>query len=155
MSDRLTETLARRVSEAAATMPSFTAARAWAPVDSLDLLRRVGTALTEGSAVWRDGTAVAVESPVVAVALPGPVFPVLGCYEALAARDPSSFTAAETTGATFTVWGLDLELDWLTPPLLPRQSGGLGVGRAGLTLIADGRATTPWDAERFLSSLHV
>jgi hypothetical protein len=77
---------------------------------------------------------------------------VLGDYDELRARDPESFTAPELAGATFTVWGLDLELDWLTPPLLPRQGAGLGVGRAGVTLACDARVVTPDGAARFLSA---
>lgn len=155
--DRLTEVHARRVAEAAATMPAFAAACAWTPLPPADLLRRVVAALGGRSAVWRDGAAVAVDRPAVAVALPGPVFPVLAPgadWEALRDRAPESFTAAEVSGATFTVWGLGSDVEWLTPPLLPRQTGGLGVGRAGLTLVADARATTPWDAERLLADLH-
>ncbi len=146
MTTRLHETYARRVAEAAATMPSFTAARAWEPVAPAALLDRLGGEVP----AWRDGTVV-VPEPKLAVALPGPVFPVLGDYEALIGRDPESFTAAELAGATLTVWGLDLELDWLTPPLLPRQGAGLGVGRAGLTLVCDARAVTPQDADAILS----
>lgn len=144
---RLVETHARRVAEAAATMPSFTASVAWDPVAPAELLRR----LTVPVPAWRDG-AVADAELRVAVALPGPVFPVLGNYEALRERDPESFTAAELAGATLTVWGLGLALDWLTPPLLPRQGAGLGVGRAGLTLVADARAVTPETAAAVLSA---
>jgi hypothetical protein len=147
VTDRLWETHVRRVSEAAATMPSFTVAGAWEPVAPGELLTR----LRDPVPVWRDG---ALERPDlrVAVALAGPVFPVLGDYEALRERDPGSFTAAELAGATFTVWGLDLELDWLTPPLLPRQGAGLGVGRQGLTLVCDARAVAPEAAAALLSS---
>jgi hypothetical protein len=143
----LIETFARRASEAAATMPSFSAARAWEVVGPAELLAR----LTGEVPAWRDGARVVAE-PRIAVALPGPVFPILGDYEALRARDPESFTAAEQAGATLTVWGLDLDLDWLTPPLLPRQGAGLGVGRAGLTLVCDARALTPADADALLSA---
>ena len=147
---RLTEAHARRVAEAAATMPSFTASRTWEPVDAGTLLAR----LTGAVPAWRDG-ALAHAEPRVAVALPGPVFPVLGDYATLrerAEQDPFSFTAAELAGATFTVWGLESGLDWLTPPLLPRQGAGLGVGRAGLTLVADARALSPADADALLSA---
>ncbi len=146
--------LALRVSEAAATMPSFVAAVAGSWRDPHERLGRIPLALREGrlDRVWRDGAAVEVE-PRVAVALPGSVFPLLGDYEELRARDPASFTAPEVSGATFTVWGLDLELDWLTPPLLPRQTGALGVGRAGLTLVADARVATPQDSDAFLAAL--
>jgi hypothetical protein len=138
-------------------MPSFVAARALhAPLPPRDVLDRVQVALKEGdlSRVWRDGEVSEVE-PRVAVALPGPAFPVLGEYSELVARDPTSFTAPEVSGATFTVWGLDLELDWLTPPLLPRQGAGLGVGRAGLTLVCDARAVTPAAADAFLARVLV
>jgi hypothetical protein len=126
-------------------MPSFHASVAGV-FAGFDALRAALEA--ELNAVWRDGEAVAVE-PRVAVALPGPVFPVLGDYEELRARDPASFTAAEQSGATFTVWEVDA--DWFTPPLLPRQSGGLGVGRAGVTLVADARVISPEAAARLLS----
>lgn len=128
-------------------MPSFTAARTWEPVPPAELLARLGGEVP----VWRDG-AVVVPELRVAVELPGPVFPVLGDYEELRARDPESFTAPELAGATLTVWGLDLALDWLTPPLLPRQGAGLGVGRAGLTLICDARAVTPLIADAVLTA---
>jgi hypothetical protein len=147
---RLHESYARRVSEAAATMPSFTAARAWTPCPPAELVARL-----EGDVLrvaWRDGARVHADAPRIAVALPGPVFPVLGDYHDLRARDPESLTAAELAGATFTVWGLDLELDWLTPPSLPRQGAGLGVGRAGLVLVCDARAVDPADADALLSA---
>lgn len=131
-------------------MPSFTVALTWDPVAPAELL----TNLTGVEVpVWRDGALMAPEWRV-AVALPGPVFPVLPHpedYDGLRARDPESFTAAELAGATFTVWGLGLELDWMTPPLLPRQGAGLGVGRAGLTLVCDARAVTPEAAAVLLS----
>lgn len=146
---RLHETYARRVSEAAATMPAFTATRAWDPVAPADLLARLDDDLLRVS--WRDGATVSAEAARVAVALPGPAFPVLGDWDELRLRDPESFTAAELSGATFTVWGLGLELDWLTPPLLPRQGAGLGVGRAGLTLVCDARAVLPAAADAFLT----
>jgi hypothetical protein len=131
-------------------MPSFACSAGWHRRPD-DLLDRLPLALTEGglNRVWRDGAAVEVE-PRVAIALPGPVFPVLGDDEELRARDPASFTAAEQAGATFTVWEVDA--DWFTPPLLPRQSGGLGVGRAGLTVACDARVVTPAGAARFLSA---
>ena len=132
-------------------MPSFAIASGWRrPPD--DLLGRIPLAMKEGglSRVWRDGAAVDV-SPRVALALPGGVFPVLGDADALRARDPGSFTAPEVSGATFTVWEADA--DWLTPPLLPRQTGALGVGRAGATVVLDARATTPAEAAAFLSAL--
>jgi hypothetical protein len=150
---RLIEVHARRVAEAAATMPSFTASRAWDPVAPAALLPRLTTPVP----AWRDG-AVTVPELKLAVALPGPVFPVLphpSGYDELSARagrDPFSFTAAELAGATLTVWGLGLALDWLTPPLLPRQGAGLGVGRAGLTLVCDARAVTPEAADALLSA---
>jgi hypothetical protein len=131
-------------------MPSFSMSAGWSRRPD-DLLDRVPPALREAGLdrVWRDGGGVAVEVRV-AVALPGPVFPVLGDYEELRARDPSSFTAPEVSGATFTVWEADA--DWFTPPLLPRQSGGLGVGRAGVTLVCDARVVAPDGAARFLSA---
>jgi hypothetical protein len=127
-------------------MPAFHASVAGA-FAGFDALRAALEA--ELNAVWRDGASAAVK-PRVAVALPGPVFPVLGDYEELRARDPASFTAAEQAGATFTVW--DVDADWFTPPLLPRQSGGLGVGRAGVTLVADARVVAPDAAARLLSA---
>jgi hypothetical protein len=131
-------------------MPAFTASAGWAGRPD-GLLDRLPAALRAAGLdrVWRDGDAVAVE-PRIAVALPGPVFPVLGDYEELRARDPASFTAPEQSGATFTVWEVDA--DWFTPPLLPRQSGALGVGRAGLTVVCDARVATPEGAARFLSA---
>jgi pyruvate/2-oxoglutarate dehydrogenase complex dihydrolipoamide acyltransferase (E2) component len=155
---RLAAAYARRAAEAAATMPSFCASVSLrAALEPDDALSRVRSALREGEAVngaWRDGSLRAYEDVRVAVALPGPVFPTLNePFASLAARDPESFTAAEVAGATFTVWGLGLSLDWLTPLLMPRQSGALGVGRAGLTLVCDARALTPADADRFLSRL--
>ena len=131
-------------------MPAFTASAGWHRRPD-DLLDRIPPALREAGLdrVWRDGESAAVE-PRVAVALPGPVFPLLGDYEELRRRDPSSFTAPEVSGATFTVWEVDA--DWFTPPLLPRLSGGLGVGRAGVTLVADARVVTPDGAARFLSA---
>ncbi|MEA2123431.1 MAG: hypothetical protein QOI80_213 [Solirubrobacteraceae bacterium] len=138
-------------------MPSFVAARGWdAPLSPREVLDRARMALMEGGPIngtWRDGAVVAHPDVRIAVALPGSVFPVLGDYEALVARDPASFTAPEVSGATFTVWGLGSELDWLTPPLLPRQAAGLGVGRAGLTLVCDARVLTPADADAFLAAL--
>jgi hypothetical protein len=127
-------------------MPSFHASATGA-FAGFDALRAALEA--ELNTLWRDGDVVAVE-PRIAVALPGPAFPVLGDYEELRARDPASFTAAEQSGATFTVWEVDA--DWFTPPLLPRQSGGLGVGRAGVTLVADARVVAPDAAARFLSA---
>ena len=131
-------------------MPSFSAARAAEPVAPAELLARLSGAVLRTS--WRDGAPAVADEARIAVALPGPVFPVLGDYEGLRARDPESFTAAELAGATFTVWGLGLELDWLTPPLLPRQGAALGVGRAGLVLVGDARVLTPADADAFLSA---
>lgn len=131
-------------------MPPLTAARAWEPVPVAELLARLDGDVLR--AAWRDGAPALADEARLAVALPGPVFPLLGDYGALRARDPESFTAAELSGATFTVWGLDLELDWLAPPLLPRQGAGLGVGRAGLTLVGDARVLTPAAADAFLSA---
>jgi pyruvate/2-oxoglutarate dehydrogenase complex dihydrolipoamide acyltransferase (E2) component len=145
---------ARRAAEAAATIPMFSAARACST--SPDVLGRVAAALREVpgvNAAWRDGEVVLGDEVKVAVALPGPVFPVLGSYDDLRARDPESFTAAELAGTTFTVWGLGLQLDWLTPLVMPRQGAGLGVGRAGLTLVWDARAVSPEDAAAFLQRL--
>jgi pyruvate/2-oxoglutarate dehydrogenase complex dihydrolipoamide acyltransferase (E2) component len=139
-------------------MPSFACSLALpAALEPDDALRRVRSALKEGGAVngaWRDGSDLVYPDVRVAVALPGPVFPTLGePFASLAARDPESFTAAEQAGATFTVWGLGLALDWLTPLLMPRQAAALGVGRAGLTLVCDARALTPADADRFLAAV--
>ena len=64
---RLQETYVRRVAEAAATVPAFTAARAWEPVPPAQLLR----CLSGEVPVWRDG-ALAVVDMKVAVELPGP-----------------------------------------------------------------------------------
>jgi hypothetical protein len=130
-------------------MPSFACAVGWSAVPP-GLIGRIPAALGDVSRVWRDGAVVDVE-PRIAVALPGPVFPVLGDLEALRARDPASFTAPEVSGATFTVWEVDV--DWFTPPLLPRQSGGLGVGRAGATVVCDARAVSPAAAAAFLAAL--
>jgi hypothetical protein len=132
-------------------MPSFVAASGWRRPPN-DLLGRLPVAMKEGklNRVWRDGTAVEVE-PRIALALPGGVFPVLGDPEELRARDPASFTAAEQSGATFTVWEVDA--DWFTPPLLPRQSGALGAGRAGATLVCDARAVPPEAAAAFLAAI--
>jgi hypothetical protein len=131
-------------------MPSLSLSAGW-PHRPDDLLDRIPSALRESQLdrVWRDGAAVAVE-PRLAVALPGGVFPVLGDYDELRGRDPGSFTAAEQSGATFTIW--EVAADWFTPPLLPRQSGGLGVGRAGATLVCDARVVTPDVAARFLTA---
>lgn len=133
-------------------MPSFTASAAGA-FAGLDALHDVLSAEPAVNAAWRDGEVAAFDTVRVAVALPGDVFPVLGDYAALRARDPASFTAPEVAGATFTVWGLDAGLDWLTPPLLPRQGAGLGVGRAGVTLVCDARVVPVDAAARFLRSL--
>ena len=129
-------------------MPAFSASIGWRGAPP-DLHGRVETALREGH-VWRDGARHPV-TPRVALALPGDVFPILGDPDELRARDPASFTAPEVSGATFTVWEVDV--DWFTPPLLPRQTGGLGVGRAGATLVADARAVTPDEAAAFLAAL--
>lgn len=139
-------------------MPSFAAAMSLpAPLEPDDLLGRVRMALREVAGVnaaWRDGGAHAYDEVRVGVALPGPVIPVVdGSFASVAARDPESFTAAELAGATFTVWGLGLALDWLTPLLVPRQAAGLGVGRAGLTLVCDARVLTAADASAFLTAI--
>jgi pyruvate/2-oxoglutarate dehydrogenase complex dihydrolipoamide acyltransferase (E2) component len=130
-------------------MPAFHMSQA-GPFAGPDALRAALEAEPALNAAWRDGAVAPYDEVRIAVALPGPVFPVLGDYEALRARDPASFTAAEQSGATFTLW--EVAADWFTPPLLPRQSGGLGVGRAGLTLACDARVVTPDAAARFLSA---
>ncbi len=156
--ERLAQTNARRAAEAAATMPRFSvsADRPWD--DEQALLAAVSEALRAAPAVnasWRDGRAVPYDDVRVAVALPGPVAPVLADpsqLEALRERDPGSFTAAELAGATFTVV-LAPAVDAIEPLLVPRQAAVLGAGRSRLTLACDARAVSPEDAAGFLAAL--
>lgn len=153
MSDRLVEAHARRVSEAAATMPAFRVSRDVATTDENELLDRLVPAL-HGSplnAAWRDGAITAHEDVRVAIALDR-VAPVLGDLDALRARDPESFTAAELAGATFTVV-FALGVDAVEPLLVPRQAAVLGVGRSRLTLTCDARVVTVAQASAFLAGL--
>ena len=131
-------------------MPSFTIAAAGAFAGP-EALRAALQAEPGVNAAWRDGEVAPYDEVRIALALPGPVFPVLGDPDALRARDPASFTAPELAGATFTLWEVDA--DWFTPPLLPRQAAGLGAGRAGMTLVCDARVVDPHVAARFLGRL--
>lgn len=148
---------ARRASEAAATMPRFSVSMD-TPTDAEGpLLEYVYEALAKVPTVngaWRDGAFVPYDEVRVAVAL-GLVAPVLsgaGDLEALKARDPESFTAAELAGATFTVV-FALDADSIEPLLVPRQAAVLGVGRARVTLACDARAVSVEDATAFLFAL--
>lgn len=121
------------------------------------VLRATAEALKEGelNGSWRDGAVVAYDSVRIAVALPGPVSPVIGdpaSLDALRARDPESFTAAELAGATFTVVFAP-EVDSIEPLLVPRQAAVLGVGRSRLTLACDARAVSMAAAGAFLASV--
>ena len=157
MSERLASAGARRAAEAAATMPRFSVSVDAGWRDEGAVLRATAEALEEGdvNGAWRDGAFVAYDSVRIAVALPGPVSPVIGdlaSLDALRARDPESFTAAELAGATFTVVFAP-EVDSIEPLLVPRQAGVLGVGRSRLTLACDARAVSMAAAGAFLASL--
>lgn len=126
--------------------------------DEAELLCAAERALRKEASVnaaWKDGHAVSYPEVRLAVVLPGPVAPVVSDYaalDALRARDPESFTAAETAGATFTVV-LAPEVDAIEPLLVPRQAAVLGVGRSRWTLACDARAVTPAQAAAFLAAL--
>lgn len=154
---RLTEAYARRAAEAAATMPRFSVSVERPPGDEAGLWGSITASLREGNVngAWRDGEYVAYPDVRVAVLLPGPVAPVVDDYsslEALRARDPESFTAAELAGATFTVVFAP-EVDSIEPLLVPRQAAVLGVGRSRLTLACDARAVEVAAAAAFLAKL--
>jgi pyruvate/2-oxoglutarate dehydrogenase complex dihydrolipoamide acyltransferase (E2) component len=157
---RLVESYARRAAEAAATMPRFSVSVDAGWRDEGDVLRAVRKALEEGeglNAAWRDGAVVDYDSVGIAVLLPGPVSPVVSDFselEALRARDPESFTAAELAGATFTVVFAP-DVDSIEPPLVSRQAGVLGVGRSRLTLACDARAVAIEAASAFLQHVRV
>lgn len=138
-------------------MPRFSVAVEFRWRDEADVFSAVALALSGSplNASWRDGAVRAYSDVRVAVVLPGPVAPVVGdpgSLGALRERDPESFTAAELSGATFTVVFAP-EVDRVEPLLVPRQAGVLGVGRSSLTLACDARAVSYADAAAFLAAL--
>lgn len=141
-------------------MPSFRVAVDAGWRDEAAVLAAVEGALKGAgtlNAAWRDGSVVGYEQVRIAVLLPGPVSPVVDDFaglEELRARDPESFTAAELSGATFTVVFAP-EVDSIEPLLVPRQAGVLGVGRSRLTLACDARAVSPAAASAFLARVAI
>ncbi|MEA2171182.1 MAG: hypothetical protein QOF76_4482 [Solirubrobacteraceae bacterium] len=133
------------------------------------LLSAVAVALREVPEVngaYTDGGASAYADVNLAVALPGPVAPVIAdadertpaeleaALAELRGRAAETFVAADLAGATFTVHGLGVDgLASLTPVLTPRQAGALGVAGAHLTLALDARLLGADDAGRFLRAL--
>ena len=160
--------VARRMAEARATIPDFTAAVAVAGADLPRVVAACGVALREQPRVngsYRDGrfelhsrvnvgVVVAAEDalvvPTIFDADGKPAARVAEELLALTERaEAGTITPPEVAGGTFTVAAADV--DRFTQVIAPGQAAALAVGRAELTLSCDHRILFPPDAARFLA----
>jgi pyruvate/2-oxoglutarate dehydrogenase complex dihydrolipoamide acyltransferase (E2) component len=160
---------ARRVAEAAATIPTILVSVA-APAASIAAVTHAcAQALREQPAVngaWRDGRRELysrVNVGIVVETADGPVTPTLFDADERSAEElaeliaaararagSGEITAPELAGGTFTL--LAHEADVATPFVTPGQAAALAVGRTGtLALAADHRALTHGEAAAFLA----